>query len=85
MKQQCVADRKNRTRGLIQIGGLCQRSGLMEAFSIEPGDDLQDYENCEKAAQLLGFLSMCFENNSFNEDDLEQWKVVGERLLRGGS
>lgn len=82
MKQHRVAERKTRTRQLIQIGGLCQRSGLMEAFSIVPGDDLQDYHKREKAARLLGFLTMCFEKNTFEEANLEQWKSVGERLLK---
>jgi len=54
----------------------------MDAFSIAPGDDLQDYENLEKAARLLGFLNSCFEKNSFNEATLESWQLLGERLLK---
>ena len=82
MKQQHNTDRKNRTRTLIMLGGLVQKSGLMEAFSIEPGDDLQSYDNREKAAQLLGFLTMGFQENEFDDANLEQWRSVGERLLK---
>lgn len=83
MKQQYQSDRKARTRQLIQGGGILQKSGLMAAFSIEPDDDLQDYNNREKAAQLLGFLSECFQENSFDAANFERWKSVGEGLLRG--
>lgn len=81
MKQQHDADRKSRTRTLIMMGGLLQKSGLMDAFNITLGDDLQDYENRSKALQLLGFLTTCFEENNFDEDNLESWRSVGERRL----
>jgi hypothetical protein len=54
----------------------------MEAFLIKPGDDLQDYENLPKAARLLGFLSECFEKNSFEEDNLERWRSLGSKRLK---
>ena len=79
MKQQHNADRKSRTRLLIQCGGLLSKSGLLEAFHITPGDDLQAYENRYKALQLLGFLITCFEENEFDEDNFERWRSVGER------
>ncbi|MBY0273565.1 MAG: conjugal transfer protein TraD [Alphaproteobacteria bacterium] len=79
MKQQHNANRKNRTRLLIQCGGLLSKSGLLETFHITQGDDLQAYENRPKALQLLGFLISCFEENEFDEDNLERWKSVGER------
>lgn len=82
MKTKQQSHRKIRTRQLIQIGGIFQKSGLMDAFLIAPGDDLQAYENRDKAAELLGFLSMCFEKNTFNETDLETWRALGERLLK---
>lgn len=82
MKQQRQSDRKARVRQFIQCAGLLQRSGLMEAFQITPGEDLQDYENREKASQLLGFLSECFEKNNFDEVHLERWRSLGERLLK---
>lgn len=84
MKQQHSSDRKARTKGLVQAGGLCHKSGIMEAFSIAPGNDLQDYENREKAAQLLGFLSECFEKSTFEEANMERWRSAGERMLKNG-
>jgi len=74
--------RKLSTRGIIQIGGLFHKSGLVDAFLIVPDDDLQDYKNLGKAARLLGFLSTCFENNSFDEESLESWGALGKRLLK---
>ncbi|MGC8483867.1 MAG: conjugal transfer protein TraD, partial [Thermodesulfobium sp.] len=82
MKKQRQSDRKLRTRQLIQIGGLVQKSGLMDAFLIAPGDDLQDYENLSKAARLLGFLNACLESNCFDQSNLERWQSVGSRLLK---
>lgn len=82
MKQQHNKGSKSRTRTLIMLGGLVQKSGLLDFFHITPGDDLQDHENLEKAAQLLGFLSMCFEKNEFDDANLEQWKTAGEKRLR---
>jgi hypothetical protein len=67
---------------MIQAGGLLQKSGLMDAFCVAPGDDLQDYENRDKAARLLGFLTSTFEGHTFDEMNLERWRVLGERLLK---
>ena len=82
MKAEQQSHRKSRTRQLIQAGGILQKSGLLDAFLIEPGDDLQDYENLDKAAKLLGFLTSCFEENDFNEINLARWDTIGERLLK---
>lgn len=79
---QNQSERKARTRMMIQCGGIVLKSGLMEAFLIHSGDDLQDYENREKAAQLLGFLNECFEKTSFDKKSLEKWQTLGERLLK---
>ena len=81
MKQQRQSDRKARVRQFIQAAGLLQKSGLMEAFHINPGDDLQNYETRTKATQLLGFLITCFEENNFDEENLEKWRLLGERRL----
>jgi hypothetical protein len=61
----------------MMLDGLVQKSGLLDFFHITPGDDLQDDENLGKAALLLGFLTICFD-----EDNLQQWKTIGERLIR---
>lgn len=79
MKIQQQSARKARTRMLISVGGLLQKVGLLEAFHIMPGDDLQDHENFEKATSLFGFLSECFEENEFDEANLEWWKRMGEK------
>ena len=83
MQQHQQSERKARTRTYIQAAGLLHKSGLMEAFSIRSGDDLQAYENREKAAQLLGFLIEYFEKNEFDEGNLKQWEAIGEKNLRG--
>lgn len=82
MKAEQQSHRKSRTRQLIQIGGIFQKSGLPDAFLIAPDDDLQDYENLHKAAKLLGFLTSCFEEQTFDEAHLERWHSLGERLLK---
>ena len=82
MKNQHQSDRKRLTRTKIKLGGLLQKSGLMDAFCIESGEDLQDYENLPKAARLLGFLSECFEKTDFNEDNFEKWHCRGSRLIK---
>jgi hypothetical protein len=82
MKTEQQSHRKSRVRQMIQAGGLLQKSGLMDAFCVAPGDDLQDYENYDKAAKLLGFLTSTFEEHIFDEAHLERWRAVGERLLK---
>jgi len=79
MKQQSRSARKARTRTLIQVGGLVQKSGLMVAFGIEPGDDLQDYEHIHKARQLLGLLDEMNANG-----DRYYWEMKGQSLLAEG-
>ena len=55
----------------------------MDAFLIAPGDDLQGFENFEKATQFLGFLTTFFQENIFDEANLKQGGLTGERLLKG--
>ena len=55
-----------------------QKSGIMEAFSIAPGDELLDYNNLEKAAQLLEFLTVCFQEKESDDANLERWRSVGQ-------
>ncbi|MBP6952708.1 MAG: conjugal transfer protein TraD [Alphaproteobacteria bacterium] len=82
MEAEQQSHRKSRTRQLITLGGLLQKSGMVDAFLIESEDDLQSYENRDKAAKLLGFLYTCFEENTFDEENAERWRTVGERLLK---
>ena len=49
--------RKARTRTLIQLGGLIEKSGLLESFDISIGDNLQtDLEKKDQVFALLGGL-----------------------------
>jgi len=84
MKLQHQSVRKARTRQLITAGGLLQKSGLLEVFHINPDDDLQDYENRENAAALLGFLIESYQKNDFDELNLERWRIRGGRALKSG-
>ena len=72
-KRNLSPERKARTRTLIQIGGLVDKSGLRELFDIEIGEDLeQDIPSLNKASVLLGFLAECFENAELNEENKER-------------
>lgn len=79
MKKQHLNNRKQRTRMLIQLGGLVQKSGLLELLDITPGEDLQDYGNLPKAAQVLGFL---IEGLERPDAHLHDWEQIGRRKLR---
>lgn len=47
--------RKARTRTLIQAGGLLEKAGLLEIFSLRCGDDLQnDYNLKNDVMAMLG-------------------------------
>jgi len=54
---QSKAERKARTRTLIQLGALVNMTGLTEMCDIVAGEDLQlDLTAQDKAATLLGIL-----------------------------
>lgn len=66
-----------------------QESGLHESFHISPGDDLQSYDNHDKAAQFLGFLTECFEKKEFDAENLggvavHRGQIVEGELRRAG-
>ncbi|MDC0344935.1 conjugal transfer protein TraD [Alphaproteobacteria bacterium] len=47
--------RKKRTRTLIQLGGLLEKSGILENLDIEVGADIQNDDGVsEKVAELYG-------------------------------
>ena len=49
--------RKARTRTMIQLGGLLEKSGLLDDLNLAPGDDLQKDPDCfDSAAILMGAL-----------------------------
>ena len=78
------AQRRARTRTLIQLGGLLKVAGLLALFGIEEGEDLQlSPEGQEKANALLGWLQTGLEECSdFDAEQIAQWKRDGKRALR---
>ena len=57
IKTKETGSRKERTRTLIQLGGLINMVALPNLCGISEGDDLQlDLEASDKAAMLLGML-----------------------------
>lgn len=84
MKNKANSTRQSRTRTLIQLGGILQKSGLLEAFQIQTGEDLQDYESRQKASHLLGFLVNSLENFDESESSISEHIKIGERMLRPG-
>lgn len=82
-KQKNNMLRQKRTRTLIQIGGLVEKSGLLDAFDIHTGEDLQDPTHLHKAAQILGFLkTMHDEHDLQNKEDFQ---TLGATILLKGS
>jgi hypothetical protein len=76
--------RKARTRTLIQLGGLVDKSGLLEPLNITLGDDLQrSYEHLESAAILTGALSDL--RARLYDEDAEALKMIwlerGKKVL----
>ncbi|MBX9806105.1 MAG: conjugal transfer protein TraD [Alphaproteobacteria bacterium] len=67
--------RKARTRTLIQLGGLVEKSGLLEPLNISLGDDLQkDYEHLESTAILTGALLEL--RGRFYDEDAQTQKIL---------
>jgi hypothetical protein len=76
--------RKARTRTLIQLGGLIEKSGLLPSLDIALGDDLQKDENCfEGASTLLGALMDI--QKSLDDDKAQKmlWTKRGKKALGG--
>ncbi len=49
--------RKAKTRTKIQLGGLLEKSGILDDLNLVPGDDLQRDPDCfDSAAILMGAL-----------------------------
>lgn len=77
-------DRRARTRTLIQLGGLVEKSGLMEVLGIEIGQDLQKDPNLfSKVAILSAVLNENTQVLSNSSDqDLAKWIALGRDMLR---
>ena len=84
-KQMGKAERKARTRTLIQVGALVKMVGLFESCGITEGMDLQiDMEYRDKAATLLGMLIDTYENLPSNPSSQlwQNWKDKGIQLMK---
>lgn len=70
--------RRARTRSLIQLGGLIEKSGLLETFGITLGEDLQKSPNMQEpiASLFKGLLELKEIANS-DDVDLQLWANQG--------
>lgn len=85
MTKQDTQERKLRTRTFIQLGGGVKLSGLMDAFNIFEGEDLQSNpEGYDKSAALVGFLDYVREKFLDNHTplEIEKYKKIGVSLLK---
>lgn len=76
--------RKAHTRTLIQLGGLIEKSGILDDLNLAPGDDLQKDPDChESAAILMGAL--CELRQNLHADDAQAqmllWYERGKEAL----
>lgn len=72
--------RMQRTRTLIQVGGILSITGLLEKFNIEIGEDLQsDTNQMDKAAILLGVFMRVMEQipNDLTQEEMNALKQKG--------
>lgn len=77
--------RRARTRSLIQLGGLMEKTGLLETFQITIGLDLQrDPEMKEPIAALFKGLTILNEIAQTHEVSLNLWGQQGLQLLGEG-
>lgn len=75
--------RKARTRTLIQLGGLFEKSGLMESFDLQVGDDLQkDIDKKDQIFALLGGLLELKEMMKQSEFHIDLLAQKGAELFR---
>ena len=70
--------RRARTRTLIQLGGLIEKSGLLDVLEIQLGQDLQkDAETINPVATLMGsLLSLC---TLYQDEDSQTQKMLWQR------
>jgi hypothetical protein len=83
-KVQTKRERMQRTRTLIQVGGLVSLSGLLERFGIALGDDLQlDIDAKEQSKVIMGVLMSVMEQlpRHLSENELQRLSKKGERAL----
>jgi hypothetical protein len=75
--------RRARTRTLIQLGGLLEKSGLTHHMNIQIGADLQkDPQQHTAVLKLIGALSML--KDILNQEDIPQTLLLqkGKQILK---
>lgn len=77
------AQRRARTRSLIQLGGLIEKAGLLEKFGVALGEDLQKSPHMKEpiAALFKGLLELGEMVNS-DDVDLRLWAAQGLEAFR---
>lgn len=75
--------RRARTRSLVQLGGLLDRSGLLETFQIKVGTDLQKDIDMKEPVGAL-FKGLLVLNELANSDEVHRplWARQGLEELR---
>jgi hypothetical protein len=74
--------RRSRTRTLIQLGGLVEKSGLLEVLGIIPGADMQRDENMKPiAVGLLGAFVELKEGVEKDRSVVKLWQLKGSQYL----
>src|SRR5690606_9858050 len=74
--------RRKRVRTLIQLGGLVEKSGILQPLQLQVGDDLQRNELCfDGAAILIGALSDLIKIIQEDETQAMLWRENGKRIL----
>lgn len=78
MDSLSLEHRRTRTRFLIQLGGLVEKSGLLETFGITLGEDIQKSSDMKEpvAALFKGFLVLDEMANS-EDVNLQIWSSQG--------
>ena len=80
------ASRKSRTRTLIQLGGLLDKAGITDKFSIMLGEDLQsDIPQMDKTDVLFGFLIEATATLNDSKEVRQKWQRLGTRAFKYNS
>lgn len=85
METKSHAFRKARTRSLIMLGALVEKSGLLTTFEISLGTDLQKDPDVKfQVAALYKGLTVLNEMAVSDDVHLPLWSNQGLHLLGGG-
>lgn len=63
-----TVQRRARTKSLIQIGGLCEKAGLLETFGITVGSDLQ--KDLDMKIPVAAFFKELLDLNDLSKENL---------------